>query len=499
MGGAVTPDDRDGPAPLPNSLELEQALLGAILVNNDAYHVVAGFLFPRHFFEPLHQSVYKAMALNIGRGQKITPATLIASMGPVPEKTVGGSDFNFRAYVAALAANAVTVMNAGDFGRRILDMAAEREIVSIAHNMVEGTRAGGAAQVGEQIEAAEAALSKVRSMVQAGHRGGAVSISEGVQLVIDRAEAVKAGQHTLPTTGFETMNKRFAGGYAPGRLIIVGGRPGMGKTVFMSETSRRLVTRSALSQREDERFAAAFVTLEVDVEELSSRIVAGDLYDPPHRSIPYRDVMSGLEGMEESDRERWLAEIRHRRTRMEKLPIFIDHAPGASITEIAGRVKLIKERARRGGYKLGLVAIDYLGLMAMTERYRGNRVAELGEAVLSTKRMAEDEEVCVLLGAQLNRQVENRDDKRPTVSDLRESGNIEEHADAIALLYREAHYLQKDQKKMMTTEGAERMALVRNRLDVIVDKNRMGPTGTDYLYIDVSCSHVADADRHHHD
>lgn len=490
-------DDRAPLPVLPNSIDIEQALLGAILVNNDAYHVVSSYLYPRHFFEPLHQSIFKAMAVAVGRGQRVVPATLVAALGDV--KMADGTPFDTRAYVARLAAEAVTIINAANFGRHILDLAAEREIIRLGQDMIEQAQPStGAGMVAEQIEAAEAGLSKIRTMILGSTRSGAVTIAQGVGQLIDLAERVQSGQLIVPTSGLEDINKRFAGGWHPARLMVVGGRPGMGKTIFMSETLRRLATRSALSQREEEKFAAAIITLEIDVSELAARVVAGDAYDPPTRQLAYRDIMAGWPDEEESERARWIAMLRDRQRRMEKLPLYLDHAPGASMHEIAGRVRLLKERARRAGYVLGAVAIDYLGLVATSEKYRGNRVAELGENVLLCKRLAEDEEVCVILGAQLNRQVEMRDDKRPVISDLRDSGNIEEHADGIVLLYREAHYLSKDTKKIATPEGMDRLTLVQNRLSVITEKNRLGPTGTDTLFISPACSHVADADRHQH-
>ena len=486
----------DGRKPPPASIEVEQELLGAILVNNEAYHLVSAFLFPRHFAEALHGEIFRAMAISIGRGERCTPATLMVMLGQRAATTADGHEFNLKGYIARLAASATTVVNALDFGQRILGLAAERELIALAGRMVETTSGGvDAPLVSEQIEAAEAGLSKIRSMIQVGTREGSVAIGDGVDRLVEVAEDVDAGKVTVPSLGFEALNKRFAGGAQPSRLVVVGGRPGMGKTIFMTEISRRLAVKSALSQREEERFAAAIITLEVDVKETAARIVAGDLYDPPTRQIAYRDIMAGFPDTE--DRARMIALLKDRRRRLEKLPLYIDHAPGASMTEIAGRVRMMKERARRAGYRLGLVAIDCLGLVAISERYRGNRVAELGEAVLLAKRLAEDEQVFILLGSQLNRGVENRDDKRPMEADLRDSGNIEEHADAIVLLYREAHYLGKDAKKLATTEGMERLLKVAKRLEALVPKNRIGPAGTDRLYIDVACSHIADADRYH--
>lgn len=479
----------------PEVVELEQALIGAVLVQNDAYYMVSSYLFPRHFAEPLHQILWKAISLSVGRGRPATPATLYADLKG-QALTGAPPDFSLSAYIARMAAEATTIMNVPDFGRRILETAAERDLMDLATRMTEAASAGGlgAPLVAAQVEAADAGLEAIRKMLVTSTGGGVIPVSDAAARLVERINEVDEGHAVVPSTGLADIDHRLAGGFNPNRLTIVGGRPGMGKTVLMTEMIRRVAVKGRGAKRDEERYASGFVTLEVDAVETSARIMAGGLYAGDHK-IAYRDIVTGLKGVDH--RDRLVQVVRQAQRNMEGLPLYIDHAPGASIAEIRGRVRLMKERARRDGYTLVVVAIDYLGLIAMSERYRGNRVAELGEVVLGTKRLSEEEGLHVVLGAQLNRQVENRDDKRPQLADLRESGNIEEHADNIILLYRPLYYIQRTRKYQEgDAETLERAELKKFDLEANVEKARLGGPGVVRLFADVACSHIANGDRY---
>lgn len=478
----------------PYSLDLEQALLGAILVNNEAYHVVSGYLFPKHFYEGIHQTIFRALSQMIGRGERATPKTLIAALGDFTAKTADGNDFNVRGYVARLAAEATTIVNAGDFGRGILNLWAERQIIAATQRMAERMGGPERPQVTEQIEAAEADLIAIRKALGAAGGDGGRQVSDAVQELIERAEAVRDGARPVTSSGFKDVDYRIVG-YMDGRLGIVAGRPGMGKTVWMTESARRVAMRSQIDgRREEERIAVAFVSLEIDMPELTARLVAGASFDS--WKVAYKDLVAANYseehgGLSADGAIAWLKQVRDR---LAGYPLYLEHAPGASVVEIAGRLRIIKERARRAGYRLGVAFVDYLGLVKVSERYRGQKVNELGEVVLDLKHLAQDEDVQMVLGSQLSRSVENREDKRPQLSDLRDSGNIEEHADWVGMLYREAYYLQS--KANQTLEDTEKLAIVQNDMDMDVAKARLGKPGITNLYVDVGCSFVSDKSRY---
>lgn len=396
--------------PDPANIEVEQALLGAIFVNNDAYHVVSAFLLPEHFAEPLHGAIFKLIATTVGMGRPATPVTLKPQLDAI--KTSGITNFGgVWPYVVRLVGEAVTVANASDYGRTIVEYAARRALLRLSER-IRDESADTDGTVEGQIESAEGELGAIRRTLQR-RAGGAVSVSEGVEALIERAEAVRSGEVVVPGTGLTDLDKELAGGLHPGRLIVVGGRPGMGKTVLLTEICRRVAVKGRREERERGRFGAIFVTLEVDASEVSARVLAGQLAGG-HWPLAYRDIMTGK--LSDSDYTR----LRNVRDQVEGLPLIIEYAPGASLPEIAGRVRLGREKLRREGYQLGVVAIDYLGLVASSERYRGNRVNELGETVLGAKRLAEEVEATVLLGAQLSRKVEDREPPRPTLADLRD-------------------------------------------------------------------------------
>lgn len=483
----------ESPRPLSVNLEAEQAILGAILVNNEAYHVVSGFLLPKHFSEEVHRIVFRALGTTIGMGQLATPKTLVNKLRDA-NATVG--QLTLGQYVARLAAEAVTVVNAPDYARAVLEAWAERELVRTGILMQERTGEGPERPgVLEQIEAAEADLAKLRRALggSAGGTGG-VQVSEAVTELIERAEAAKRGETIVTSTGMKDFDHRIMG-YMPTRLGIIAGRPGMGKTVLMTESARRVAMRSSLQTNPSERIAVGFLSCEIAMDELTARLVAGGSFDT--WKVAYKDIVSGSFDADLVDRT--IVHLRHARDRLKAYPLYVEFTPGISAIEVAGRVRMMKARAQREGFTLGLVFLDYLGLMRASERYRGQKVNELGEIVLDLKHIAQDESVQMVVGSQLSRQVENRDDKRPQLSDLRDSGNIEEHADWVGMVYRPAYYIEQSPKWNGGGADAETMAKweqVKNDMDIYVPKARVGIPGRAQLYSDVACSFVGDKSRY---
>lgn len=477
----------DASRPPPSNLEAEQALLGAILVNNDAYHIVSGFLQARHFSQPVHGAVYKALAVTIGQGRKATPATLSRALAGLTLTGPAAEGFSLQGYVARLAAEAVTIVNATDYARVILELSVERDILALTARAGEAI---GTEAVEAQLSAIEDGVAEIRRDVQRQSGGGAIRIGEGAEILRERADDVLQGKTVIPSTGLADLDERLAGGCWPGRLIVVAGRPGMGKTCLLTEIARRIARSGLDAKREEERFASGIVTLEIDASEVTARVLAGEIArsDMP---LPYRDIMTG-KFEDERDMHRFRAAL----PLIKDFPLYIEYAPGATLMEITGRVRFLKERARREGYRLVSVAVDYLGLVAPSERYRGNPVQEIGEIALGLKRLAETEEVTLWLGCQLNRSVEERDDKRPDLPDLRGSGNIEEHSDAVLMLYREAYYIERSKKMREGDPDTMQRALDRKyQMEILIPKNRMGQPGTVKAFADVAQSRIDDKAR----
>lgn len=449
---------------LPHNTEVEQAFLGALLLNNEAYGLVANAVSERDFFEPIHGMIYAEMARQIGLGKKVNPVTLKDAF-PDAELVNG---VTVRQYLARLAANATKTINAPDYAERIRTLSEMRKIIAVGDDL---------RRAADDTVAPDEALRKAWEYLDDTRESSAGSVSQRADLatLIDRARAERANPSDakpfVVTTGFADLDRDLGGGWRGGRLYVIAGRPGMGKTVFLCSSARR-----------SSRYAgAAIYSLEIDGDEIRARLTA-DETARAHISVPYRDIVAG----DLSDAQ-WGA-IERAETKLATLPLRIDASGGLSIGEIEARARVDSQRLAAVGKRLGVVCIDYLGLVRASNRYRGNKVDELGEIALAAKTMAKRLNVAVVLMAQLNRGVEGREDKRPNMADLRASGEIEEHADVVGLLYRPAYYLAREANP--TNETSEALMREKHRLEFIIGKNRLGPTRSINLWCDVSMSAV---------
>jgi replicative DNA helicase len=469
----------NSPAPpdaLPVNIEAEQAFLGAALVNNDVLALVSGFLEPRHFSEALHARIYSIMLELAGNGQRATVVTVKTFLAEV----ILPHNVTVQAYLARLSAEATTIINAPDYAGVIVDLWQRREIIRLAQDAAEAARcaeiSSGPVDILDDLDA---------SLIDLRNSGRQSSVERstlagGADDLLADIETVRRGDAPpVPTSGFADINRAIGGGLRPGRLVVVAGRPGMGKSVLMCAMARRAARKG---------FGVDIYSLEIDRRELTARLMANALA-PSVDPIDYRDLLIGNVG------DAILPRLRELRDQFAELPMSIDATPGLKISQIESRAKRTAMRLERAGKRLDVVFIDYLGLVGASERYKGRKVDEMGEVVLGAKNMAKRLGVCVVMLAQLNRGVESRDCKRPLMSDLRDSGNIEEHADAVGLLYRPAYY---DAKDPRMTRDADFMVAAAERhsvLEVIFDKNRLGPTGKVVLYCDVARSFVDNGER----
>ncbi|HEV7256114.1 MAG TPA: replicative DNA helicase [Mesorhizobium sp.] len=463
LGLVETPLYREAP----NNMEAEQALLGAVLVNNDAFYRVSDFLKPNHFFEPLHRRIYEVAGELIRMGKVANPVTMKTFL-PADEKV---GDLTFAQYMARLAAEAVTVINAADYGRAIYDLATRRALITVGEEMVNvAYDAPVDSSPQDQIETAERRLFELAETGR--YDGGFESFTDAVKIAIDMANAayMRDGGLSGIATGLRDLDRRM-GGLQPSDLIVLAGRPGMGKTSLATNIAFNIANAYEPVQQADGSFKAAnggvigFFSLEMSSEQLATRIIS------EQTEIPSSKIRRGE--ITEADFEKLVACSQM----MQKIPLFIDQTGGISIAQLAARARRLKRQ--RG---LDVIVIDYIQLMqGSSAKASQNRVQEVTEITTGLKALAKELAVPIIALSQLSRQVENRDDKRPQLSDLRESGSIEQDADVVLFVYREEYYLKNREPKPGTEEYIKwetEMNDARGKAECIIAKQRHGPTGT---------------------
>ncbi|MER8728035.1 replicative DNA helicase [Mesorhizobium sp. M1027] len=483
FGVAETPLYREAP----NNIEAEQALLGAILVNNDAFYRVSDFLKPGHFYEPLHRKIFEVAAELIRMGKIATPITLKTFL-PADEKV---GDMTVAQYVVRLAVEAVTVVNATDYGRAIYDLATRRALITVGEDMVNiAYDAPVDMSPSDQIEDAERRLFELAETGR--YDGGFESFTDAVKTAVDMANAayMRDGHLSGIATGLRDLDRRM-GGLQSSDLIIIAGRPGMGKTSLATNIAFNIAEAYVPAQQADGSFKAAnggvvgFFSLEMSSEQLATRIIS------EQTEIPSSKIRRGE--ISEMDFEKLVACSQT----MQKIPLFIDQTGGISIAQLSARARRLKRQ--RG---LDVIVIDYIQLMqGSSAKSSQNRVQEITEITTGLKALAKELAVPIIALSQLSRQVESRDDKRPQLSDLRESGSIEQDADVVLFVYREEYYLKNREPKPGTDEYIKwehEMNEMRGKAEVIVAKQRHGPTGSVSLAFQGEFTRFSDLAEEHH-
>ena len=464
----------------PHNIEAEQGLLGAILVNNDAFYRVSDFLEPKHFFEPIHQTIYETAGSLIRMGKVATPVTLKTFLPA--DIDLGG--LTVGQYLARLAAEATTIINAQDYGRTIYDLSLRRDLIQIGEDMVNVAYEAPvdfAPRV--QIEDAER---KLYELAESGrYDGGFQKFSQALTTAVDMAANAykRDGKLSGISTGLRDLYTKM-GGLQQSDLIIVAGRPGMGKTSLATNIAYNVAKAYVPEVQADGTNKAAnggivgFFSCEMSGEQLATRIIA------ERTGIPSSHIRRG--GITESDFEK----IRDYSIELQSLPFYIDETGGLSIAQLMARARRLK---RQKG--LDLIVIDYIQLLQGSSKKSDNRVQEITEITTSLKALAKELNVPVIALSQLSRQVESRDDKRPQLSDLRESGSIEQDADVVIFVYREEYYLGNKEPRAGTPEYEKwqlDMSLVHGKAEVIIGKQRHGPTGTVELQFEASVTRFGD-------
>lgn len=470
----------------PHNIEAEQALLGAILVNNDAFYRVSDFLEPKHFFEPIHQLIFETTSSIIRAGKVATPVTLKTF---VPADTdIGG--MTVAQYLARLAAEATTIINAQDYGRTIYELALRRDLIRIGEDMVNvafdapvdfAPRA--------QIEDAERRLYELAESGR--YDGGFQRFGQALTTAVDLAAKAfqRDGKLSGLATGLRDLDTKM-GGLQASDLIIVAGRPGMGKTALATNIAYNVAAAHRDELQPDgtrktiNGGIVGFFSCEMSAEQLATRIIA------ERTAIPSSMIRRG--GITEQDFEK----IRDYSIELQSLPFYVDETGGLSISQLTARARRLKRQ--RG---LDLIVVDYIQLLSGSSKRSDNRVQEVTEITTSLKALAKELNVPVIALSQLSRQVENRDDKRPQLSDLRESGSIEQDADVVMFVFREEYYLANKEPRPGTPEHEKwqlDISLVHGKAEVIIGKQRHGPTGTVELQFEASVTRFGDLDHSGH-
>jgi len=455
---------------IPFDIDVEQALLGAILVDNHAIERVSNILRAEQFYDPLHQRLYDVMLQQFERGGMVlTPLTLHAAMKADPGlQEVGG-----HAYLAGLAQAAPALPNVRDYARILHDLAVRRSLIRIGEDIVNTAYEAPHENPPQgQIEAAEKALYNISESAKYGE--GPLEFAESLRRTVELAEKAQArgGRISGLATGFADMDS-LLGGLQPSDLIIVAGRPGMGKTSLATNMAFH-IARAFMQDRETAAEVprgapVLFFSLEMAAQQLSARILS------EQTEIEMWKIRNGR--FSESEWEKFV----HTMQDLSMLPLYIDDTGGISIAQIAARARRMKREK-----KIGAVMIDHIQLVAPSHRAE-NRVQEITEISKGLKVLAKDLDVPVIALSQLSRGVDSRDDKRPVLSDLRESGSIEQDADVVMFVYREEYYLKSREPEPGTTEHAkwlEKCERAHRRAEVLVEKHRHGATNKIDLFFD---------------
>ncbi len=451
----------------PNNVEAEQALLGAMLVNNDAFYRVSDFLKAQHFHEPLHRKIFEVAGELIRMGKMANPVTLKTFL-PADEKV---GEMTVSHYLARLAAEAVNVINAVDYGRAIYDLATRRALITVGEDMVNiAYDAPVDMSPAAQIEDAERRLFELAETGR--YDGGFESFSDAVKTAIDMAAAAyqRDGHLSGIATGLRDLDARM-GGLQASDLVILAGRPGMGKTSLATNIAFNVAAAYEPETQADGTIKArnggviGFFSLEMSSEQLATRIIS------EQAEVPSSKIRRG--DLTEADFEKLVVCTQT----LQKIPLYIDQTGGISIAQLAARARRLKRQ--RG---LDVLVIDYVQLMQGSSKASAqNRVQEITEITTGLKALAKELNVPIIALSQLSRQVESRDDKRPLLSDLRESGSIEQDADVVLFVYREEYYLKNKEPKPGTDDYIKwetDMNTARGKAEVIIAKQRHGPTGS---------------------
>ncbi len=465
---------------LPHNQEAEQGLLGALLVDNRTLEHISDFLRPIHFYVPAHARIYEAITIVVERGQTASPVTLKNYF----EKDADLSDVGGADYLAELASSVLSVVNVRDYASTIYNLHLRRELITLGEDVVnESFEHNLDREAKDTIEMAEA---KLYELAESGEvKSGFVTLRDSVLVAIEHAEkAFKTDGHvTGATTGLIDMDKKL-GGLQESDLLILAGRPSMGKTALATNVAFNTAKKYAETGGKQGAIVA-FFSLEMSSDQLATRILADE------SGISGDAIRKG--NIKQDDFRAFVAASQT----LSQVPLYIDDTPALTIGAVRTRARRLKRQ-----HGIGLVVVDYLQLLRGngSRQSNENRVLEVSEITRGLKALAKELNIPVLALSQLSRQVEQREDKRPQLSDLRESGSIEQDADVVMFVYREQYYLSRTEPEPGTEkhlQWQDSMARAHNIGECIIAKARHGPIGTVRLHFDPNLTRFSDLDPNH--
>lgn len=473
---------------LPANIEAEAAFLGACLIDNRVLEDLPVPLTPDHFHEPIHGRIFQRIAQVTGNNMLANPVTL----KPYFEADEAMRALGGPGYLAQLTGSGASLIGARDFARQIYDLALLRELVSVGRTLVErATDTSEALDPQAQIEEAESALYRVAG--GEAELGQARSLGQAVTVAIAGVEkALNSGGHLSGvTTGLASVNSKI-GGLHKSDLLILGGRPGMAKTSLATNiafaAAERWVRDQAAGIPDDKNMGAktVFFSLEMSADQLATRILA------EQARISSEALRMGRISHAEFD------QLTEAAARLHEMPLFIDDTPALTIAGLRARARRLNRK-----HGIGLIVVDYLQLLQGTGKASDNRVQEISEISRGLKTLAKELNVPVLALSQLSRAVESREDKRPQLADLRESGSIEQDADMVLFLFREEYYvLGREPKRPVEGDDvktyddhakwAAELERVAGISELIVAKQRHGATGKVRLHFESQFTKFSD-------
>jgi len=477
----------------PSNERAEMALLGALLANNKAYERISEFLAPEHFINPVHGRIYQAIVRRVEAGQLADAITLKAEF----EHSGLLADVGGTRYFAELLTAMVGIINAGEYGKAVHDAWLRRQLIEVGEVIVNNAFGAEPELDGRaQIEAAESALFGLAT--KGASDGGFVTFERALTEAILGAERAfrRSGHVSGLTTGLRDLDKKI-GGLHTSDLMILAGRPGMGKSALATKIAfgaAHALMREARAEDPNgvPKGSVAIFSLEMSAEQLATRLLAEEARVSGDR------IRRGEIGQRDFDR---FVQVSRE---IAGLPLHIDDTPAITLSALRTRCRRLK---RTKG--LSLVVVDYLQLMRPSVGTKPeSRVLEISQITQGLKAIAKELAVPVLALSQLSRAVESREDKRPQLSDLRESGTIEQDADMVLFIYRDEYYLQQREPKKMAFDGDDKyedalkkyqsdMNSVHNKAEVLIEKQRHGPTGKVDLLFEGEFTRFSDIDLIH--
>ncbi len=451
---------------LPHNIEAEQQLLGAILTNNDVYDRIAATVQAEHFYDPVHQRIFEIAAARIQKNALASPVTLKAFL----EDDAGLKELGGPSYLVRLAGAAISAFAARDYAQMIYDLAVRRELIALGRDIsAKAAKVEVSSEPKEQIVEAEQRLYALAEQGQA--ERGFQSFLKAVTDAVNVANAAYQRDGGLAgiSTGLIDLDKKL-GGLHPSDLLILAGRPSMGKTSLATNIAFNIAKAYKKGRLPDggegavEGGVVGFFSLEMSAEQLAARILS------EASEVPSEQIRRG--DMTEAEFRRFVEAAKS----LEACPLYIDDTPALPISQVAARARRLKRT-----HGLDVLMIDYLQLLKGTGK-NDNRVNEVSEITQGLKAIAKELNIPVIALSQLSRQVESREDKRPQLSDLRESGSIEQDADVVMFVYRDEYYKERekpgDHELEKMAQWQTIMESVHGKAEVIIGKQRHGPIGS---------------------